>query len=277
MNDKDMTLPTIASLWVGDSLTLIEQICIQSFLDHGHRFILYIYSPVTGAPEGTVLADANEIMPAHTILRYSKEQSPALHANLFRYAMLAQTDYIWADVDMLALRPFDFVDNHVFGWQSEAIINNAVLRLPADSPALKKLRRFTPDSWGVDPTVKRWKKRAKIWLRTGGRGTHITDWRWGATGPLGLTNALDKSGEIRLALPCAAFYPVGFREVDDVLRPDGLAQEQIEPETYGVHLWGKFLRRTIEDKYQGHIPEDGFIGRAITRYLNGDLRPVGQG
>ena len=47
-----MKLPIIQSFWVGEPLSKLEQLCIQSFLDNGHEFHLYVYDDVQGIPEG---------------------------------------------------------------------------------------------------------------------------------------------------------------------------------------------------------------------------------
>lgn len=262
-----MPLPTIAGLWVGDTLSLIEQICIQSFLDHGHKFILYSYTPVHGAPRDAEVRDANEIMPSDQISYYAREKSPALHSNMFRYAMLRQTDYIWADVDMLALRPFDFQSDYVFGWESESLINTAVMKLPKSSQTLHQMSQFTPDTRQIDPNITKKFKRVKAWIKTFGRGTHISQWKWGTTGPIGFTKCLIASGEAEHALPIPVFYPIYCNDHDRFLQPNGYAFDDIPDETYGVHLWGKFLRNTIATKYDGIIPPDSFLAQAKVRHL----------
>ncbi len=39
-------LPIIQSLWIGNPLSKLERLCIQSFIDHGHEFHLYTYATV---------------------------------------------------------------------------------------------------------------------------------------------------------------------------------------------------------------------------------------
>jgi len=56
-------LPTIASLWIGGDLSFIEQVCLKSFSDHGHRTILYTYGGVSNCPAGVEQMDANLIFP----------------------------------------------------------------------------------------------------------------------------------------------------------------------------------------------------------------------
>lgn len=44
-------LPIIQSLWIGNPLSNLEKLCIQSFLDHGHKFHLYTYADIGGIPK----------------------------------------------------------------------------------------------------------------------------------------------------------------------------------------------------------------------------------
>jgi hypothetical protein len=59
-------LVKLGSLWIGGNLSWLEQLCLKSFLDHGHEVTLYTYEGVTNAPEGTVVADARPMFPATT-------------------------------------------------------------------------------------------------------------------------------------------------------------------------------------------------------------------
>ena len=53
-----MSLPIVASLWIGGRLSFLEQVCLKSFVDHGHRTILYTYGAVAGVPDGVEVLDA---------------------------------------------------------------------------------------------------------------------------------------------------------------------------------------------------------------------------
>lgn len=201
----------IASFWAGDRLGPIETASARSFLRQGHRLTVYSPAPIANLPEGVEGRDAAEVMPSDRILVYRREGTPSIHANLFRYALLARTEAVWVDLDLLALRPLDIPGDWIFGWESERHVNNAVLRLPLASATLRALLALGPDTVGF-PDYLRGLERAKLWLRTLGRGTTIDRWPWGATGPKALTHALRQTGEIRHALPVAAFYAVPAEE-----------------------------------------------------------------
>ncbi len=109
-------LPEIASLWIGDRLSFLEQLCLKSFVDHGHKTTLYAYENVDGVPKGVELADARAVYRGEPFRIHFKHQSPAIHADYFRVKLMRRgRGEIWADTDAYCYRPFDFSEDHVFG------------------------------------------------------------------------------------------------------------------------------------------------------------------
>lgn len=258
-------LPRIGSLWIGDKLSWLEQISLLSFLEHGHEITLFSTQALQGVPPGVQVRDANEIFPCQHILRDAKSASPALHADLFRYAMLAQTDLTWVDTDVLCLQPLRLQSPYLFGFEDAQIVNNAVLRLPADSPALQNLLQYQPDTQGYPPFFSRG-RRIKYWLKSGGRTPHITRWPWGSVGPKGLTHYLQLSGEIAHALPIEALYPLHYADVAQLISaPKPEAPLRFSAESFYLHLWGKELRLAV--RAQGMHPQS-FLAQEQKRLKN---------
>jgi hypothetical protein len=46
------------------SLSKMEQLCVKSFIDHNLEYHLYTYGEVKNIPEGVIVKDGNEILPA---------------------------------------------------------------------------------------------------------------------------------------------------------------------------------------------------------------------
>lgn len=258
------TCPKLASLWVGGNLSGIERLSAQSFLDQGHDLIIYSYDKTLGnVPDGVEIRDAREVFDTTRILRYDGTGSPAIHANLFRYQLLAKTDHIWVDLDIVALRPFVFSTEHVYGWENGTQINNAVLRLPSGSPALRKLLKFTPETVGR-PLAAGWKRRLRWIVNMRGRSAPIENWPWGATGPTAVTYHLRRSGESDQAQPVNAFYPVAWNDTLKLLETSDLTPDNF-PDSYGIHLWGKFIRRNL-DRMGGKPKPDSLLDRLLLRH-----------
>ena len=101
----------VFSLWIGTTLTLLEQTCINSFLEKGTVFILYIYDNLENVPEGTLIRDANNVVP---FSEYSKYDNPSYFSNLFRYNLLYELGGIWVDMDLLCINPIDLSTEYIF-------------------------------------------------------------------------------------------------------------------------------------------------------------------
>ena len=237
---------------------MIEQASICSFLKVGDQFILYTYNPIAGVPAGVELRDAQEIYPCHSIIRHKKSGSPALHADLFRYALLSKTDYIWVDLDVIALRSFEFPSQWVFGLETEREVNNAVLKLPKNSKALHELLKINERTIGLPPMMKGW-QRVRYWFKSWGRGMTIDRWPWGSTGPRALSYYLHMHDESKYAMPVSAFYAISLSRAHEFAIPGKLTLNDLPQDAWGVHLWGKELRQYLKENAMDTAPESSFL------------------
>jgi SAM-dependent methyltransferase len=263
------TLPTIGTLWVGDALSWLEQLCLQSFLDHGHEVVLFKYEDVANVPGGVRIENAEDILPADKIIRHAKTGSPAYHADVFRLHMLQQTDYIWADTDAFCTKPWELKkNNHLHGWVSEAdIINNGVLRLPGNSKTLAKMFAFTNDEFPIPPWFKTSKQEELRAMKAKGEGVHVSLLPWGVWGPNALTWFLKETGEVKHSSPGHVLYPLPFPKAGFPLNPrqTGKVENYIREDTLSIHLWGRRFRN-IAAKYNGR-PEPGcYISKMLERH-----------
>ena len=136
----------VQSLWVGPRLSRLEYYSIKSFLTLGYTFHLYTYEKVKNIPKGTVVKDASEIMPAKDIFDLKSTYLP--FSDIWRYKMLHDKGNYWVDLDMIALKKFDFdteKDKYVFSSErtiqegayksrSKKVPNIGVLKAPKGSP-----------------------------------------------------------------------------------------------------------------------------------------------
>ncbi|WP_298921298.1 class I SAM-dependent methyltransferase [uncultured Roseobacter sp.] len=256
-----MSLPTIGTLWVGKELSWLEQLCLKSFLDHDHDVVLFTYDDVEGVPDGTRIADANEILPADRILRHKKTGSPAYHADVFRLHMMQKTDFIWADTDAFCCQPWVVEGNHFHGWISDdkPIVNNGVLRLPKSSQTLAAMLRFTDDEFPIPPWYSPEKQADLQDRKNKGQGVHVSLLPWGVWGPDALTWFLRETGEVKHSQPGHVIYPVPFKQAGTVLIPNRLnkARSFLKADTLSIHFWGRRFRN-VAAKYGG-VPTPGCL------------------
>lgn len=251
----------VATLWIGNRLGPIELASIRSFRRQGHDFTLFTYQNLENCPEDVIVRDAREIFDYDQILVFKKNKSPAIHADLFRYALISQTDFVWVDLDIVALRPFTFPTEHIYGYEDQTYVNNAVLGLPHHSPALSMLLKIQPGTKGCPPNLKG-VTRLKYGLRSfAAGGLPITRWPWGSTGPKLVTGELQKSGEIDHAQPISAFYSVPLAQVGRFADPGAYQSSDAPNGAFAVHLWASRLNAYVNEKYEGVFPVDSFVSK----------------
>ncbi|TCO74006.1 hypothetical protein [Rhodovulum euryhalinum] len=262
-----MSLPTIAALWIEGPLSFLEQLCLKSFVDAGHRLVLYHYGPLENVPEGIELADAGDILPRTGFLTHQRTGSPALHSDLFRYRMLAKSrETIWADTDAYCLRPFRTETGHFYGWESDRYINGGVLGLPADSPALAALLAFTRDEFAIPPWYGPDYVSELEGKRAAGTPVHASEMPWGVWGPHAVTHFLHETGEARHAFPQEVLYPFSFRDRGKMLKRNLDVSPWVTGNTVSVHLYGRRMRARLVQKEGGAPHPKSFLGRLLTRH-----------
>lgn len=232
-------VPDLTSLWVGQELTYVERLSIQSALAHGHRYNLYSYEPakLRGVPAGVEVRDAAEVMPQEKMISYAEcNNGVALGANLWRYHMLEMGLGCWVDLDLVFVKPIDFSKSYVLGWEHEGWINNAVMFAPRDSEFVQDLFRLTKPN--VRPPWFGPRRTLDFYLRRWREGyLGLEDMPWG-TYSAGLVTHIVKSRKLQafVAEP-DAFYPVRWSEARIVYDDAEVVNARIGPQTQGVHLW----------------------------------------
>lgn len=257
----------VAALWIGGSLSFLEQLCLKSFVDAGQHIRLYTYEGVTNAPEGVELADAAEILPPADVLRHSRTGSPALHSDLFRYHMLAKLDRtIWADTDAYCVRPFTTPTGHFHAWESEDGVNGGVLGLPRDSETLRHLLAFTANPYAIPPWYSPARRAEMQAAADRGEPVHAGDMPWGVWGPHALTHFLKVTGEIRHSMVRASLYPFAYHERKLMLRPGLDPTPYVTSETFSIHFYGRRMRARIAG-HEGGVPRPrSLIGRLLRQH-----------
>lgn len=79
----------VASLWIGEKLHYLNQLCLKSHVVAGHKTILYCADKVDNAPEGVEVRPASEIMEIDRAL--VEATSASFLSNVFRYKMILST------------------------------------------------------------------------------------------------------------------------------------------------------------------------------------------
>ena len=236
------------SVWVGETLGPLEQLCIRSGLAAGHPFHVYSYEPdrLKGVPPGAEIKDAAEVMPRERMTAYAECNSFVLGSNFWRYEMLRQGRGFWVDLDLLLLKPLDLDQDYVFGREREGSINTAVMLAPADSALVRDLVEFPkamrrPPWFGVRRTFNYYARR----LYQG--PLKLEDLPWGTYGPQMLSYFVQKHGLERFAADPEVFYPVSWRKARLLYEPADKVGALLTDRTYAIHLYNSQLRELAKN------------------------------
>lgn len=211
------------SFWYGKPLSPYQQLCLKSFVDHGHQFVLYGYDRFD-VHAGVELKDATEFFPRDRVFFYSRGSgagSVSAFSNLFRYRLLHERGGWWVDADVVCLSRDVPAADIVFGWQHQSrdLVGSAILKFPR----------------GHHLPATLYKAAEKM-------GAEV---EWGQAGPNLVTELVKRHALEHLAMDASLLYPLAPREAIHVLMP--AHRDAIREKVGGavfLHLWNEILRRS---------------------------------
>jgi len=247
MNRSDIAkLPeTLRTFWHGNALGPYNLLGPRSFVDRGHRIELFTYDPTIVVPDWIVRRDANEIWEAAHVLSYRKDLgrgSFALHANLFRYAMLHKLGGWWIDLDLVLLHPELPADQIYFPLETcdPPRATFSVLKFPPAHPALAEaINRCV--AVGEEPL-------------------------FGETGADLLTEMVVKHDLARFGHRLHDAYPIPALDIAALFDPDRCEEVQKRcADSRFIHLFNETWRRAGIPRYLGP-PQGSFIDHLLLKH-----------
>jgi hypothetical protein len=173
---------------------------------------------------------------------YREVPSYAGFSNFFRYKLLLERGGWFVDADTICLRPFEFADPFVFSSQGaggERLVNVAATKAPRGSAVMQM-------AWDAC------------------KNTDVGTVRWGQTGPLLITRAVEQCGLQQHIQSPEVFCPVNFPEWERVLDPCGVLPDT--PPPHAIHLWNEMWRRAGKKKDDSY-PRDCIYETLKRQYL----------
>ncbi len=212
----------VHGFWAGGPLGRAQIASIRSFIQHGHDYRLWVYDPID-VPAGAMLCDAAKIVSPEVLGRWR----PCKHlyqtfSNYFRYELIYQEGGYWMDMDIICLRPYDFVNDYIFCGITGVVkrpqladlpfnVVNGAFRAPKGAPFLANILEQ---------------------IREPARDGRYPD--FGLWGTVIFTRAIFNYGLTHFKEDKNVFVPFGFQEVDKIYRKPGL---KIPEWAYAVHLY----------------------------------------
>jgi hypothetical protein len=232
------------SLWIGEQLFPQHIISINSFLQNGFQYNLYVYGEVKNIPSGVNVLDGNDMIPKEEIWYYQKgfnKGSPSGFSNQFRFTLLA-IGGLWVDTDVVLLKNFNLDKPYIF--ISERNINGDIH--PTSSVIYSESGTSSEKIWleAVD----------NISYRNKARVIH------GETGPELVTYLVKKYNLHDYVLPPNAFCAIGWHESDKLV--DGTL---LPNDVVGLHLFDS--QSNLNDIDKKTYPHNSIIEGLKRKYL----------
>lgn len=227
----------VASLWIGERLQYLNQLCLVSHLRHGHPVTLYCTDQVENVPEGIDVRPATEIMDID--MDVVEATSASFLSNVFRYKMIQKTMAIWIDCDAFCHKPFPDEWEYIFaGHGMRGALNCGVVGMPREGELMDQLLDYYdnlpdyPAWWG--------NHQRKKMDRLGDRdplAVRIYKTERTAFGPQAFTHFAKQTGNFEKAMSSDVLYPVPFQLNDVFYDPYGRVEGHFTEKTVSVHLY----------------------------------------
>ena len=227
----------VASLWIGERLHYLNQLCLLSHLRQGHPTTLYCTDRVSNVPEGVEVRPASEIMDLDRDI--IAQTSESFLSNVFRYRMIAATDAVWIDCDAFCHRPFpDGMQNIFAGHGFRGALNCGVVSIPRGGELIHRLLDYY-DNLPEAPAWFNRQQRKKLDRQDAAlpQAVRIYNAERTAFGPQAFTWFAQQTGDYDKALSPDVLYPVPFQLNDVFYDPHGRVEGHFTPATLSVHLY----------------------------------------
>jgi len=230
-------LERIGSLWVGNKLSNLELLSINSFIMNGHPYHLYVYEEIENLPSGVIIEDANRIIKEKDIFRApgsnGRPGSLGAFSDYFRFKMMQLDGGYWVDTDIVCIRPFDFQSEYIFAAENthrgEQEATSGVQRFAKNSDALK----FCVDY------CESFEDKSNI--------------NWGDIGPSLVRTTIKNYKLEEYVKDYKVFMPINWWEIAKLVNIN--EDFQIQPDIYAIHFWNDIWSSYNIDKNAKYHPE----------------------
>jgi len=231
------------SLWIGDRLSRMESLSINSFLANGHEYHLYTFEKIK-TPPGTIVKNASDILPESKVFKYSGELSKgggsySGFSNYFRFKLLINGGW-WVDTDVVCLREIDVNEPYVFVEEPHPAINNYVSSCLLKMPPQSEIAKY-------------------LWNQCESKDAQNI--KWGETGPSLVTDGVNKFCLNEFVKSYKLFCPIKWTESEKIIE-----NTSIPKESYTLHMWNEMWRRKGIDKNKTHS-FDSLFERLYKKYV----------
>jgi len=217
--------------WVGNPLTIYEELSLKSFLLNNFIVRLWTYDKIE-VPLGVEIMDAEQILPKQDLYKYKqggKEKNLAAFSDIFRFKLLSEKNgEWWFDIDCVCLKDEkEFTQlkkdkKIVVGWEDSNFLNGACLN-------------FIDNEIGVELVT----EKKKI-------VDNKTNLMWGEIGPRLLTNCLIQNNLLDDVVGKNFFYSIHYTQTSLMNNPTHTEfLKELTNKSYLTHLWNEILSNEV--------------------------------
>lgn len=266
MEKSPQKLPEVASFWHGAPLTWVEQLCIQSFIDRGHSFVLYSAEQLVDVPPAVIQRHpASVLWPPSFMLAPGDRFAAAVFSDIFRLELLTKTSQVWVDLDAYCVRPLDFATPWIFTVAEDGTYPTGILGLPRWSAVLARMRAFVNSSSPSASWRSRQSRRNDDARRAAGETWTMLQLPWGSSGPRALRHFMNQSVERQHALPYRSLYGLDAQSLRKLHNPR-ISTERIEgPDVHSVHIYGR-QKKILATRFDGLPVAGSYLDRLCRRH-----------
>ena len=196
--------------------------------------------------------------------------SVGIFADWFRYQLLYEQGGIWADTDVVCLKPLRYPQRELFGRQDEQTSTTRCWRCPQGM----SWRRGWSRAARAQPHAARTIHGARAGASSMRRllpGKPARQRRLGrVSGRRVLPQAARHLGYDDQALPYWHFYPVHYLNWHTVFDSSLRDNPGVIAASTTLHLWNEMTRRAHSFDVNGKFPDDSLFEQLCARYLKTD-------
>lgn len=230
MSTANKSNQIIQSLWIGDKLSNVERLCVQSFLQQGHDFHLYTYQYIDNIPRGITLLDANSIIPFNKIFKDSSGGFSGF-SNWFRYQLLYDIGGWWVDMDSVCMNFFDIPEKYCFSSERDqeqnVIINCGFIKAIPKADFLVEILEYISSC-------------------------DHSNVKWGQFGPRLFNTVIQTYDSKNYVKPPEAFCPINWYDMPQLVQEKEFL---FDNQTFAIHLWNDIWRRKNLNKNATYHPD----------------------
>lgn len=177
----------VSGFWESEHLSPIAELCMRSYMDHGHRFQLYSYQKIKNLPEGVESCDANDLLPEQSHPA-AQDQHGSLMVERLRARYLASRGGFWAELDTVCLRKIPHQSTPWFVSLEHGVPSTGLLGFDAGHPLFLHLDQLCADPATVMPWDGAQEQRRKqLWKElVPDLELRRNQFDWGSAGVLGI-------------------------------------------------------------------------------------------